>query len=210
MSTDVGDGAADDRALIAALGWDERGVARKRRLYLAALCRHFWADLPAQTGRAAVEAAEAFADGRLSAADLGAVHRAHLLAHAAYVAERGKRVVRTRECLLSSCALAAADPVGCRLVAATGRKVVPVATALLGDIFGPPGRPAVIPGQWRTSDVLGVARRIYAERAFDWLPILADALQDAGCADEELLGHCRSPGPHVRGCWVLDLVLGLG
>ena len=94
-------------------------------------------------------------------------------------------------------------------MAATGREVVPVAAALLRDTFGDRFRSVAIDRGWRTTDVLGVARGIYDERAFDRLPILADALQDAGCADGELLGHCRGPGPHARGCWAVDLVLGL-
>ena len=65
-----------------------------------------------------------------------------------------------------------------------------------------------VPPDWRTSDVVLLARGIYAERALDRLPILADALQDAGCGNDEILGHCRGDGPHVRGCWVVDLVLG--
>ena len=60
----------------------------------------------------------------------------------------------------------------------------------------------------RSTDAVGVARAIYDDRAFDRLPILADALMDAGCDDEQILAHCRGPGPHVRGCWVVDLVLG--
>jgi hypothetical protein len=44
----------------------------------------------------------------------------------------------------------------------------------------------------------------------DRLAVLADALEDAGCADPDLLAHLRGPGPHVRGCWALDLVLGNG
>lgn len=55
----------------------------------------------------------------------------------------------------------------------------------------------------------GLAAAAYEERAFDHLPLLADALMDAGCADDDLLGHCRAAGPHVRGCWVVDLVLGV-
>jgi hypothetical protein len=179
-------------------------------LYLAALCRRFWADLPAPTGRAAVEAAEGFADGHVTAADLGAAHRAHLHAHAAAAVAHGKRWARTRECLLSACALAAADPTGCRLVAATGRTVIPVAAALRWEVFADRLRPVAFAPGWRTSDVVGVARGVYDGRAFGRLPVLADALQDAGCAEERLLAHCRGPGPHVRGCWVVDLVLGLG
>ena len=60
---------------------------------------------------------------------------------------------------------------------------------------------------WRTADVIALATGAYEESAFDRLPILADALQDAGCGDAELLAHLRSPGPHARGCWPLDLVL---
>lgn len=209
MSNDAESNAANHRTLIAALGWDEPGVSRKRRLYLAALCRWFWADLSAPTGRAAVEAAEAFADGQLPAADLGEVHRVHLQAHAATAVAHGKRWARTRECLLSGAALAAAEPTGCRLVAVTGREVVSVATALLCDIFGDRFQPVAFDPVWRTSDVLRLARGVYDERAFDRLPILADAIEEAGCANGDLLEHCRGPGPHVRGCWAVDLVLGL-
>jgi hypothetical protein len=53
-----------------------------------------------------------------------------------------------------------------------------------------------------------IAERIYAERRFEDLPILADALEDAGCDNPDLLSHLRGPGPHVRGCWALDLILG--
>ncbi|HZY89356.1 MAG TPA: hypothetical protein VFE78_31325 [Gemmataceae bacterium] len=53
-----------------------------------------------------------------------------------------------------------------------------------------------------------LAQAIYNERAFDLLPVLADALEDAGCTDADILGHLRGPGPHVRGCWAVDLVLG--
>ena len=53
-----------------------------------------------------------------------------------------------------------------------------------------------------------MAQVIYDDRAFDRLPLLADAMEDAGCADQEILDHCRSNGEHVRGCWVVDLLLG--
>ena len=77
-------------------------------------------------------------------------------------------------------------------------------------IFGNPFRRVAADPAWLTSDVLALARSIYAERAFDRLPILADALQDAGCHDDEVLGHCWSDGPHARGCWVVDLALRKG
>jgi hypothetical protein len=81
---------------------------------------------------------------------------------------------------------------------------------LLREVFGNPFRPVTPDRSWLTSDVLGLARGIEADRAFDRLPILADALEDAGCDNADVLEHCRGPGPHVRGCWVVDLMLGRG
>lgn len=75
------------------------------------------------------------------------------------------------------------------------------------DTFGNPFRPVAFTPRWRTADVVGLARGIYEDRAFERMPLLADALMDAGCDDEQILGHCRGEGPHVRGCWVVDLVL---
>jgi hypothetical protein len=80
---------------------------------------------------------------------------------------------------------------------------------LIREVVGSPYRPvAVCPG-WRSEAVLQLARSIYDRRTFEALRTLADALEDAGCSDRELLMHCRGSGPHVRGCWALDLVLGL-
>ena len=73
-----------------------------------------------------------------------------------------------------------------------------------GDYF-----PAVtLNPRWLTSTVLDLARTIYDERVFERMPILADALMDSGCDSEEIINHCQGPGPHVRGCWVVDLLLG--
>lgn len=78
--------------------------------------------------------------------------------------------------------------------------------ALLRDVFGdPPGQ--ICPVQ-RSRDALALARVIYDERRFEELPVLADALEDAGCDCAQMLAHLRSPGPHVLGCWALDCVLG--
>jgi hypothetical protein len=79
----------------------------------------------------------------------------------------------------------------------------------LRDIIGNPFRTVAFEVSWRTSDVMLLAQGAYDERAFDRLPILADALQDAGCISEELLNHLRDTSTtHVRGCWALDLILG--
>jgi hypothetical protein len=82
----------------------------------------------------------------------------------------------------------------------------------LRDLLGPlPFRPVALAPDWLSFNdgaAVKVAQAIYAEHAFEQLPILADALEDAGCADEEVLGHCRAAGEHFRGCWLVDLVLG--
>jgi hypothetical protein len=80
---------------------------------------------------------------------------------------------------------------------------------LLRDIFGNPFRPARFRPSWRTGTATAIARQMYESRDFGAMPILADALQDAGCDCDDLLAHCRDPqGVHVRGCWAVDLVLG--
>jgi hypothetical protein len=107
---------------------------------------------------------------------------------------------------------------------------------LLRDIVGNPFQPVVFDPNWLTTTIVAIARGIYESRDFSPMPLLADALQDAGCENEEILSHCRSArnfspmplspkvkiqdanedflngsrfaGPHVRGCWVVDLILG--
>ncbi len=96
------------------------------------------------------------------------------------------------------------------------------ASDVLRDIFGNPFRPVAFDPRWRTDTAVGIAQQMYDARDFNAMPILADALQDAGCEHADILNHCRnnqefgpvggvSSGPnatHVRGCWVVDLVLG--
>jgi hypothetical protein len=80
---------------------------------------------------------------------------------------------------------------------------------ILRDIFGNPFRPITFDPAWRTDTVLSLAGQMYESRDFGAMPILADALQDAGCDNEDVLNHCRDANAtHVRGCWVVDLVLG--
>jgi hypothetical protein len=78
---------------------------------------------------------------------------------------------------------------------------------LVRDIFGNPFRKVKFSPSWRTDTAMSLARAMYESRDFSAMPILADALQDAGCDNDDILVHCRGPGPHVRGCWVVDLVL---
>jgi hypothetical protein len=79
---------------------------------------------------------------------------------------------------------------------------------LLHCVFGNPFRPVTFSPSWRTDTVVSLAAQMYESRDFGAMPILADALQDAGCDSDDILNHCRGDGPHVRGCWVVDLVLG--
>jgi hypothetical protein len=82
---------------------------------------------------------------------------------------------------------------------------------LVRELFGNPWHTGPVDPAWRAWNghtVPKLAQAIYETRAFERLPILADALEEAGCTDAAILGHCRGPGPHVRGCWVLDLLLG--
>ncbi|QEG32042.1 hypothetical protein GobsT_68920 [Gemmata obscuriglobus] len=80
---------------------------------------------------------------------------------------------------------------------------------LVRDIFGNPFRPVRFAPGWRTDTAIAIARQMYESRDFSAMPVLADALQDAGCDCADILAHCRDPQQvHVRGCWVADLVLG--
>jgi hypothetical protein len=76
------------------------------------------------------------------------------------------------------------------------------------DIFSNPFSPVTIDPACKTPAVVQLARSLYDERRFEDMPVLADALEEAGCQDAAVLDHCRSGGDHVRGCWVVDLVLG--
>ncbi len=84
--------------------------------------------------------------------------------------------------------------------------------AVFRCVFGDPRRPlphlAAACLQWNDGTIPRIVHGIYEERAFERLPILHDALLDAGCDDQDILAHCRGAGPHVRGCWVIDLILG--
>ncbi len=102
----------------------------------------------------------------------------------------------------------AEDPAAVEAVRARERQAQ---ADLLRDVFGNPFRPfAWDPSWWRWNNggLAKIALHIYEERRFEDMPVLGDALLDAGCTDEGILTHCQSGGPHVRGCWVLDLALG--
>ncbi len=74
-------------------------------------------------------------------------------------------------------------------------------------LFSEPPRYITMYPNWRTSTVIALATSIHSEKAFDRIPILADALQDAGCDNEHILNHCREIREHDTNCWVVDLVI---
>src|ERR1700677_1468227 len=84
----------------------------------------------------------------------------------------------------------------------------PILLALLNDIFGNPYRPITLDPTWLSHKVVSLAQGIYDDRAFDRLRLVAEALEETGCDSPAVVAHCRETGPHVRGCWVVDLLLG--
>jgi len=83
-------------------------------------------------------------------------------------------------------------------------------TALIHCLFGNPFRPRPVCDGWLTAELTTLADGIYAERDFNRMPLLADALETSGCTNGDLIEHCRSGREHARGCWVVDLLLGKG
>src|SRR5262249_23652107 len=75
------------------------------------------------------------------------------------------------------------------------------------DVFGNPFQPVIFNPSWLSSTVVELARSIYERKAFEEMPTLGHALQNAGCENEAIVGHCRAEGVHVRGCWVIDSLL---
>ncbi len=205
----------DPEAMLAALG----GAAgeRKLRLFDCACCRRVWPLLADVRSRAAVEAAERFADGAAGVAELLEARDAAWEAAEERLGGDGATDDLTPEEAAAYAACYAADDpcAGGAAARAIGLSVPGERAAqarLLRDIVGPRvSRPAAPGPAWRAWDlgrVWAQARRIYEERAFHEMPALADALEAAGCTDPDILSHCRSGGEHVRGCWVVDLLLG--
>ncbi len=172
---------------------------RKRRLFICACCRHVPAFMNAEGSMGAVDVVERFADGLAERLELQKALSAH--------------AVPTR--LKHNDALSQMTPTNVERVRARmeslsldGLAERQFQAALMRDIFGNPFRPVTFHPSWLTSTVVTLAQGIYEDRAFAGMPTLADALQDAGCDNEEVLNHCRGEGVHVRGCFVVDLVLG--
>jgi hypothetical protein len=176
-----------------------RGQAseRKLRLFAVACSRHIWCRIDA-FGRVAVDVAERFADGLATPEQLRAARLACQGAggQAAWYAAASNPAIAARNAARSAQAGA-----GCEADELLGQ------ASLVREIFGNPFRLVSLDPSCLTSGAFTLAREIYEQRAFARMHELADALEKAGGDDLEILRHCRGPGPHVRGCWALELVL---
>ena len=196
---------------------------RKLHLFACACCRKFWDALSGW--QAAVIVAERFADSlatleELEEAGLPPSHEAptgldYLLdpdaINAAYGVANGlatwaelqeqQRIRSERRADYGPEEVRAAGE-------RAGQAVRREQADLLRDIVGNPFRPVNPDPVWLTPKAVRLAQTIYDDRAFDRMSVLADALEEAGCTNPDILAHCRSEGEHARGCWVVDALLG--
>lgn len=202
-----------------------RPEERKRRLFACACCRFLWRWLTDERSRQALDVAERFADGQASRKELRAAYVA-----ACSVVERTNPAdagfAAIAACLNDWACVAGGASITHKAVQMaqapyTARKkrleIENTQAALLRDIFGNPFRTVLVSSSWltwRNGLVVTLAQAAYANRQLPEgtldetrLSVLADALEDAGCTDRAILDHLRASGPHVRGCWVLDLLL---
>jgi hypothetical protein len=194
-----------NRMIAGRRGW--RRSTRKLRLLACACLRRVW-PLLSPAGRHGVEVAELHADGKVSNAELQAASLGYK--QRGKIADNGVHCVTAANRLFRSW-VAGALSHAAWAVAVEGPKhdaEVLAQVSLVRDVFGNPYQAIAIDPGWRPPTVTALAQTVYDRRAFEHLPILADALEEAGCTDAAVLDHCRGPGPHVRGCWVVDLLLG--
>jgi len=214
-----------------------RGKAsdRKLRLFACACCRQVWHLLTDKRSRLAVETAERYADGEATDAILAAVHNdasgARANAREPGWPNPGWRNSKWEAAGAADWATAIDDTLAVATYAAgSAREAAGIDSrygwatakakqaALLREIFDNPFRPMTGNSSWLTwhdRTVSRLAQAAYEERHLpegtldnSRLAVLADALEEAGCTNQDILGHLRGPGPHVRGCWPVDLVLG--
>jgi hypothetical protein len=203
---------------------------RKLRLFACACCRKFWDQL--EDGTELVRVAERFADGLASEDELV---EAGLPASHELTADAFGHLLSALECLLDPDAINSTGAAvslavwmemrqqqqirrehpkeyGPEVIRAAGEQAGRVVRreqcALLHDLFGNPFSPVTFDAAWRTPPVIALAQTIYDRRSYANLPRLAAALENAGCGNADILSHCRSERPHVRGCWVVDALLG--
>jgi hypothetical protein len=224
------DGCTDPEKMLEFLRASGRASDRKVRLFAVACCREIWQVLGDGRSRRAVEVAEASAEGLVGEAELHTAWTAAREVSDTSQAEVWQRMAaRAAAATVSgpgwgAASAAANEASRAGALAGSGR-----ATAfqegrrhlgtLLRDVFGPlPFRPVAVDPAWLAwhGGAAGkLAQAVYDERELPSghldaarLAVLADMLEEAGCSDPNLLGHLRGPGPHVRGCWAVDLLTG--
>ncbi|OAI38706.1 hypothetical protein AYO40_01750 [Planctomycetaceae bacterium SCGC AG-212-D15] len=208
-----------------------KATERKTRLFAVACTRRIWHLLSDGWAKEAVELAERFADGRATEQERENAHaiglerpvdweeNEPLAAALGTLAKANPQYDGPTPLFAGAFATATAAASALADAGSNGRRGSPAwqveleraeqsQLAMLRDIFGPtPFRPIAIDPSLLTTTVVKLANAIYSERAWDRVPVLGDSLEEAGCTNQEVLQHCRRPGPHVRGCWVVDLVL---
>jgi hypothetical protein len=167
----------------------------KLRLFSSACHRRIWDRITDEGVRSIINMMELFVDGKVTFDEMDAAYTES--AAGVYGAPR-----------IYDCETALSDAWGTADMSGDAAQEAAAQSAILRDIFGNPFSPIAFDPCWRTLSVVRLAQTMYDSRTFDKMPELADALERAGCRSEPVLGHCREPGEHVRGCWVVDLVLG--
>ena len=199
---------------------------RKLRLFAVACCRRAWHLLTDERSRNAVEIGEQYADGQATDDELRMASEDALLAAQVNLTGPNWQTDdwRTKWNELSAPWAAVQttmrngpDGIGhgasviqiARDAAKSiGLDEINIQTGLVREIFGNPFRPITLTPSWLTPTAKALAEFIYDDRGFDRLPFLADTIEEAGCTNADILAHCRSAAPHVRGCWAIDLILG--
>jgi hypothetical protein len=183
-------------------------------LFAVAVCRWIEGWWPNETSAKVVDLAEAFAEGATTQEELEEASR--LAARREVGGSRSAALAEARRYAAAAITFAAGrvTPGLWALQAASTAarhmkmdQLVVSFERLLRDIAGNPFRSISLDARWLSSTVVDLARTLYDERVFERMPILADALMDGGCDSDEILMHCQGPGPHARGCWVVDLLL---
>ena len=212
--------ATEPEAMLDFLRSSGKASERKLRLFTCACCRRVWHLLADERSREAIRIAECFADGASSSDELEATYRPAVAA--CHEAEGGAHFAAagTAERSATDAARYASYGVGAGLRPWPGlwgvelKAVEEAHASLVREVFGNPFRP-VTTSSWQSPQVVALAQAAYDERELPAgtldlarLAVLADALEEAGCAAQAILDHLRGPGPHVRGCWAVDLILG--
>jgi hypothetical protein len=186
---------------------------RKLRLFACGCCRRIWKLLRHRRLRDTVEIAERFSDGKATKKELERAFATARKIRSEKIAA-GLVIYTTHhmpfEAAFGTTLLTTNFEKGKGNPTTNAFLPHTILCDLLRCVFGKPFAPIErsCTTAWTNSIVRALSHGIYEDRAFDRLPILADALEEAGCTDDAMLSHCRGPGPHVRGCWVVDLLLG--